>query len=154
MATKTVSKSSSVVRKQSPHKTYILESEVDFALAANTLAQNDVLEAIAVPANCLVSRIQWEVTRVEGAARNFAIGDGSTTNGYITSTTANSLASGCSTFAGTLGGTGAAGDPVTVTGYSSGKYYSTADTIDILAVTSGGLTTCKIKVKAHIVDFS
>lgn len=153
MATLTVSNSTSIARKVKMGSTKVLEAEIDFALTANVMAQNDVAEVIAIPANSLVHAIFWEVTRVEGAARNFAIGDGSDTDGFITTTSANSLADGASAFAATLGGTGAAADPVVVTGYSGGKFYTAADTIDVLAVTSGGLTTGKLKVKALVTTF-
>lgn len=125
----------------------VWENVVDFSKISTALAQNDVVEALSIPAGTFVQGVQWEVETVEGASRNFAVGDGTTTNGWITTTTANSLASGCSLLALTEG------TPNTVTGYSAGKYYSAADTIDLLAVTSGGLTTCKIRIKAFGITF-
>lgn len=146
MVTKTVS--TTVPRKKSPYKSYSIEATIDFTVAAYTLAQNDILEALVIPAKTFVERVIAEVLTVEGAARNYAIGDGVTTNGYITTTTANTL--GITAQALTL--TEAA--PNTVTGFTNGKYYSAADTIDILAVTSGGLTTGKIRVTAFCRDLS
>jgi hypothetical protein len=126
-----------------------------FDATKRTLAQNDTLAVIDIPANTLIQGVQWEVEVAEGAARNFAVGDGSDTDGFITTTSANSLASGVSTLAGTVaGGSGdPASDPLVVTGYSAGKYYSAADTLDVLAVTSGGLTTTKIRLKAWGICF-
>jgi hypothetical protein len=124
-----------------------------FDATKRDLAQNDTVAVIDIPANTLIQGVQWEVETVEGAARNFAIGDGSDTDGFVTTTSANTATSGATALAGTLGGTGAAADPVVVTGYSAGKYYSAADTLDILAVTSGGLTTTKIRVKAYGICF-
>lgn len=121
----------------------VFENVVDCSKLSTAAAQNDVIEALAIPAGTLIQGVMWEVETVEGAARNFAIGDGSNTAGFIASTSANSLASGCTALALTEG------TPNTVTGYYGGKYYDTADTIDILAVTSGGLTTAKIRVKAY-----
>jgi hypothetical protein len=133
----------------------VYENVIDFSKLATAAAQNDVVEALAIPAGTLIQGVQWEVVGAEGASRNFAIGDGSDTDGYVTTTTANTLATGCSALAGVVaGGAGdPANDPLIVTGYSGGKYYSAADTIDILAVTSGGLTTAKIRVKAFGVAF-
>lgn len=125
----------------------VYENVIDFSKLATAAAQNDVVEALSIPAGTLVQGVQWEVEGVEGAARNFAIGDGDDTDGYVTTTTANTAATGCSGLALTEG------TPNTITGYSGGKYYSAADTIDILAVTSGGLTTAKIRVKAFGVTF-
>lgn len=127
-------------------KTFVLENVIDFSI--NTMAQNDIAQLLNIPAKTLVQAVQWEVERVEGAARNFAIGDGADDDGFITTTTANTLASGCS------GLTLTEATPNTVTGYSNGKYYSAADTIDLKAVTSGGLTTGKIRIKAVCVELN
>lgn len=132
-----------------------IEAIVDFSkILTAAVAQNEVVEAIPIEANTLVLGVRAEVLVVEGAARNFAIGDGAGTSGYLTTQSANALAEFHSAFAGTLGGTGAAGDPVVVTGYSAGKYYPTADTIDILAVTAGGLTTCKIRLSVDVIEYT
>lgn len=111
------------------------------------LDQNDVAQLMNIPAKTLVLRVFWEVETVEGGARNFSLGDGDDTDGFIASTSANSLASGISSLALTEGG------PNTITGYSNGKYYAAADTLDLLAVTSGGLTGAKIRVKVWMYHF-
>lgn len=149
MATKTLSTASSVVHVTSPYKMYVLESEIDFTNTSNTLAQNDIAELIAVPGNCYVQMVRWEVKTVEGAARNFSLGDGASATGYLASTSANAIAEGCSAPVSLTEGA-----PNTVTGFSNGKYYPNADTIDLTAVTAGGLTTAKINVKAYIIDFN
>ena len=149
MATKTLTKpGAGLAPFNRPYNSYQLENTIDFSVAANVLAQNDIAELIAVPANCSVIGIRWEILVVEGAARNFAIGDGAGTSSYIATTSANSLAEGAMALALTEG------TPNTITGYSDGKYYAAADTIDILAVTSGGLTTCKLRVVADIRDYN
>lgn len=115
----------------------------EFDATKRTLVQNDTVAVLAIPAGTLIQGVMWEVVTVEGANRNFAIGEvGVDTDGWITSTTANALARGATALALTEG------TPNTITGLSSGKFYDSADTIDLLAVTSGGLTTCKIKLKA------
>lgn len=125
----------------------VFENVIDFSKLATAAAQNDVVPALNIPANTLIQGVAWEVETVEGAARNFAIGDGDDTDGFVATTSANSLAKGATALALTEG------TPNTVTGYSAGKFYSAADTIDLLAVTSGGLTTAKIRVKAFGVSF-
>lgn len=105
------------------------------------LAQNDVAQLIKIPANTWVSGLRWVVEKVEGAARNFAIGDGATTDGWIATTTGNTLADG---FSGPVALT--EGTPNTVTRFTGGKFYSADDTIDVLAVTAGGLTTMQLRV--------
>lgn len=120
----------------------VFENLVDFSRLSTAAAQNDVVEALNIPANTLIQGVSWEVEGVEGAARNFAIGDGANTSGFIATTTANTLDKGVTALA------VAEGTPNTIVGYSAGKFYSAADTIDILAVTSGGLTAAKIRIKA------
>lgn len=105
------------------------------------LAQNDISQLIKIPANTWVSGVRWLVEKVEGAARNFAIGDGANTSGWIATTTGNTLADG---YSGPVSLT--EGVPNTITGFSGGKYYSVDDTIDVLAVTAGGLTTMQLRV--------
>jgi hypothetical protein len=121
----------------------VFEVLVDCSRLSTAAAQNDVIEALRIPANTLIQGVNWEVEAVEGAARNFALGDGDDTDGFVPSTSANALAKGATAIALTEG------TPNVVAGYSAGKFYSAADTIDILAVTSGGLTTAKIRVKAY-----
>lgn len=150
MATKTLSLTNAdyILHYEKLGTARMISATVDFTNAAVTCAQNDIVEALAIPANTFVYGIRAEVLTVEGAARNFAIGDGADTDGYITTQSANTLAE----FHSLLTLTEAT--PNTITGYSNGKYYAAADTIDILAVTSGGLTTCKLKVSAYIVDYN
>lgn len=124
---------------------YLVEQTIDYT--EQVTIQNDIVEAIDVPAKTKVIDIFWEVLVVEGAARNFAIGDGATTDGYITTTNGNALATGSLALALTEAA------PNTVTDYTNGKYYSAADTIDILTVTAGGLTTMKLKVAALMVTY-
>ena len=118
-----------------------------FDASKRNLVQNDVAAVLSIPAGTLIMGVHWEVETVEGASRNFAIGDGSDTNGFIETTDGNTLASGATALALTEAA------PDTVTGYSAGKYYSAADTLDVLAVTSGGLTALKLRVKAYGFQF-
>lgn len=120
-----------------------------FNAATQNLAQNEIAQLIDVPAKSWVDIVQWEVLTVEGASRNFALGDGDTADGYVVSTTGNSLASGVSGPVALTEGT-----PNTVTRFTNGKYYATDDTIDLKAITSGGLTALKIKVSARITRFA
>lgn len=134
---------------------YIVEKLFD--ATKQNLAQNDIAQLINIPAQTWVPLVQWEVETVEGGARNFSIGDGVNAAGFVPSTSANALASGVS---GPLAGStntsdaGAAADPLVVTGYSGGKYYAAADTIDLTALTAGGLTGAKIRVKAVMVPLA
>ena len=107
------------------------ELEAVFDATVQNLVQNDVAKIIVVPANTVIQTVFWRVATVEGASRNFAIGDSSATNTWITTTTANSLAAG-----------------ITATGTLDSKLYTAADYLSVLAVTSGGLTGCKLYVKA------
>lgn len=151
MASKLISKTTSdVIGHHERHGSFkTLEAIVDFSKITSALvAANEVVEAIPIEANTMVLGVRAEVLVVEGAARNFGIGDGAGTSAYITTQSANSLAE----FHTALLLTEAA--PNTVTGYTNGKYYAAADTIDILAVTAGGLTTCKIRLSVDVIEYT
>lgn len=128
---------------EQPGNPYVITQVFD--AASQNLAQNDIAQLIDIPGKSWVDLVWWEVLTVEGAARNFALGDGDDDDGYETTTTGNSLASGVSGPVALTEGT-----PNTVTAYTGGKYYATADTLDLKAVTSGGLTALKIKVSARV----
>lgn len=132
---------SAVAGRESPYK--IMVKSVIYDFSKRTLAQNDVAQVLDIPADTWVSLVRWEITKVEGAARNFSIGDGVNAAGFVASTSANTLAEGVS---GPISLT--EGAPNTITGFSGGKYYSAADTLDVTAVTAGGLTTGILKVTA------
>lgn len=121
--------------------------EVVFDAAKHPIAQNEIANLIDIPAQTFVERVQWRVEKVEGGARSFALGDDADDDGYVVSTTANTLAEGVSQLALTEG------TPNIITGLSGGKYYSANDTLDLKAMTAGGLTACKIRVRAVMCHF-
>lgn len=157
MATKALSKAASIERYEKQGAFKVLTRVIDFALAANALAaQNDIAEAIDVRANTRVLAVRWEVLTVEGAARNFGVGDGVNDVGYIASADSNALGEGSTLVAGYVNTSdaGAAQDPVVLNpAFSAGKYYAAADTIDIKALSAGGLVGAKIKVSAEVVEY-
>ena len=65
-----------------------------FDASAHNLAQTETAGVINIPAKSKVLDVFWEVLTVEGAARNFSIGDGTDPDGWMTTTSGNSLASG------------------------------------------------------------
>lgn len=120
---------------------FLLEGTFDSSVQA--LAQNEVAELINIPANTFVQKVFYKITTGEGAARNFELGDATDTDGYLVSTSAQNA-----------GGWVACGlvlteaAPNTVTGYTGGKLYTAADTLDLKAVTALGLSEAVIEVKA------
>jgi hypothetical protein len=106
-----------------------------FDATKRNLAQNDTVELATIPAGTLVLGCHWEVETVEGAARNFSVGITGSTTKYQASTSANSATSGV-----TLALT--EGTPNTAAGYEASE-----TKMLLAAVTSGGLTTTKIRVK-------
>lgn len=149
MANKTLSTTNAeyIRRYEKQGHRRIVTVDIDFSDAAVTSAQNEIVEAIVVPAGTKVHAVCAEVLVAEGAARNYAIGDGSDTYGYIATTTANTTGKTHSALVLTEGA------PNTVTGYSNGKFYAAADTIDVLCVTSGGLSACKLRVEVDMTTY-
>jgi hypothetical protein len=114
-------------------KITLLERTLNFAEIAayragaglTALASADVYEVFSIPAKTLVIRAGYDVTGAEGATATAHLGDGSDADGFLVSVNLNSVGSGVSSLALTEGA------PNTITGYSNGKYYSAADTIDV-----------------------
>lgn len=134
-------------------KMNLIERTIDFKQVADyrasagltALASADVYEILNIPAKTLVLRVGYDVTTVEGATATVHIGDGSDADGFVASANLNSVGSGASALALTEGA------PNTVTGYSGGKYYSAADTID-LTLNNNGIDAAVVRVWALIVD--
>lgn len=129
-----------------------IEVELDFAAiaaaraaaGATALTSGDVLEVIQLPAKSYVMAVGLDVTTAEGGTLTIDIGDGSAADGYLDGVDANTVASYASALALTEGA------PNTVTGYSAGKYYAAADTIDIKTVNAADAAV--MRVWALVVD--
>ena len=117
------------------------------AAGATALASGDVLEVIPVPAKALVMRVGYDVTTAEGATATFDLGDGSDTDGYLNDADLNAVGSGVMAL------TLASGTPNTVAGYSNGKYYSAANTIDVL-LNNSSIDTAVVRIWALVADCS
>ena len=134
-------------------KMNFIERSIDFKQVAayrasaglTALGSGDVYEILELPAKTLVLRVGYDVTTAEGATATVHIGDASDADGFVASANLNSVGSGVSTLALTEGA------PNTITGYSGGKYYSAADTID-LTLNNASIDTAVVRVWALIVD--
>jgi hypothetical protein len=123
-----------------------IEVELDFAAiaaaraaaGATALTSGDVLEVIQLPAKTYVMAVGLDVTTAEGGTLTIDIGDGSAADGYLDGVDANTVASYASALALTEGA------PNTVTGYSAGKYYAAADTIDVKTVNAADAAVMRL----------
>ncbi len=88
------------------------------AAGLTALTSADILEVIKVPAQTLVTHVALEVTTAEGGTLTVDVGDGDNPDGYIDGVNANATAAYL-----TVAGTDA---------YEAGKFYTAADTIDIV----------------------
>lgn len=134
-------------------KMNLIERTIDFKQVADyrasaglaALGSADVYEILELPAKTLVLRVGYDVTVAEGATATVHIGDGADADGFVVGANLNSVGSGSSALALTEGA------PNTITGYSNGKYYSAADTID-LTLNHAGINAAVVRVWALIVD--
>lgn len=90
---------------------------IDFS--ATSVSAADVVQALKIPANSLVTDVYVIVRTAEGATCTATVGDGDGTNSWDASTNLNATA-----------GTVTSGAEGTDT-YAVGKFYSSADTIDL-----------------------
>ncbi|MBP9155849.1 MAG: hypothetical protein KBF48_12965 [Xanthomonadales bacterium] len=103
-----------------------IDCAVEAALQSLTeFGAADILQAITVPAGYRATACWVDVKKVEGGAATIDIGDGATADGYLNDVDINALGV---TYM-TLALTEAA--PNTITRYTLGKTYTSADTIDI-----------------------
>jgi len=134
-------------------KLNMIERTIDFKQVADyrasaglaALASGDVYEILELPAKTLVLRVGYDVTTAEGATATVHVGDGSDADGFLASVNLNSVGSGVSALALTEGA------PNTITGYSGGKYYSAADTID-LTLNNASIDLAVVRVWALVMD--
>lgn len=117
-----------------------LQKELNFA--DNPCGASDVIQALNIPAGCYVHKVIAEVEAAEGSAGTFTVGDGSNASGFLAAGDIN--ATGFQDTSLTL----TEGVPNTVTGYTAGKLYSAADTIDF--VPSIALDAAKVRIVALV----
>lgn len=119
-----------------------LEKIVAARAASNltALVPGDILEAIRLPAQCLVLAVGMSVKAGDEADTGLtvAVGDDADDVGFIGAELVDDVASFCS-----VGGGGA---------YAAGKYYVAADSLDVLFGGEATITTGKIRVWAKVVD--
>ena len=118
---------------------FVREYELD--CSKRNLASADIAQLISVPANTFVQAVMWQVKTAEGAAATATLGDGDDVDGF-------NIGRGATIDLNALGGN-SSGPIGTSAGYTDGKYYPTADTIDLVA--GAALDAVVIKVKAIMV---
>lgn len=123
-------------------KAFVVEQTIDFS--KTPAASGDVIQALNVQRGWLVNTVLVETVIPEGAAATAQVGDGALATGFIPSANLNSAG----LYKSNLTLTEAA--PNTVTGYTAGKLYTAADTIDL--VVSAALDAAKVVVRAVVFD--
>lgn len=121
-------------------KVFVLHNVIDFGDGDHTHADGDVLEVLNVPAGVLVLRAGHKVVAAEGGTAAGTLGDGADPDGFVAASNLNATAGTTQISALAL----TTGTPNTVTGYSAGKFYAEADTIDYVATNA---------LDAAVVDF-
>jgi hypothetical protein len=120
-----------------PGKSYVLVKEFDLAelsedLKGAAFAAADILEAFYIPAGWFVEKVGLRVLTAEGAACTAHVGDGDDPDGFLVNANLNSTSTNAQS-ALTL----VEAAPNTVLGYTAGKLYTAADTIDITFNSAG-----------------
>lgn len=121
--------------------TRVLHQTVDFA--EDNLAWADVAQLFDVGEGDVVERVRVKVLRAEGSAATVDIGDGDTADGFLGGVDVNTEGNAETTELTLVDGT-----PNTVSGYTAGKVYDAADTVDLAPST--GLSNAKLEVTALV----
>ena len=131
----------SAAHRENSSKMYLLEVDLDFAnitterstAGATALAANDSLAILQIPAKTFVLAVGIDVTTADGTASTVDIGEtGGDVDGWINGHNCNAVGSACSTNNTLVEGTPNVFEPA----LGNGKYYSAADTIDMLFLTA------------------
>jgi hypothetical protein len=121
-------------------KFYVLENEVSFA--SQNGAQNDVIQALNIPADTLVIAVAVEVTTAEGEASTVDVGiTGGDTDGFLDGISLATVDILTDTDAGYL---------ASVQGY----HFTAADTIDLLLPSAVTYDTAVLTIRAYCIDLS
>ena len=99
----------------------------------------DIWQALNIPAGMMVHDVGLIVITVEGETASADVGDGAVADGFLDGVDLTALGSSA---------TGAYNSLNDASEYKGGKYYSSADTIDVTFVTA--TEDCKIIVYAHV----
>jgi hypothetical protein len=131
----------SAAHRENSSKMYLLEVDLDFAnitterstAGATALAASDSLAILQIPAKTFVLAVGIDVTTADGTASTVDIGEtGGDVDGWINGHNCNAVGSACSTNNTLVEGTPNVFEPA----LGNGKYYSAADTIDMLFLTA------------------
>lgn len=127
-----------------------IEAEVDFSKvnSGNGTVQNDIIQALSIPANTFVQLVYYKVSTASANLDDLDIGDGATADGYVDGLDMESTGDGTSWNTTLTEGT----PNTTVEAFSLGKFYTTADTIDLKQNTNDTVVTGVIKVGALCFD--
>jgi hypothetical protein len=108
------------------------------AAGATALAAADVLEVLPIPAKSLVMHVGVDVLTAGTAGLTLDVGDGTDADGYLDGVSGAAV--------GSFGSVATvAGDPGALVGLSAGKYYSAADTVDLVLVGQApGALRCRV----------
>lgn len=117
MATVTYFVDGQVEHKDLGGRVVFAENKLDFS--ARNVAALDVVQAVKLPANSLATSVHVRTITPEGGAALGDVGDGSDADGWHGSTNLNAAS-------GTLSFT------TSTDAYDGGKFYASADTIDIV----------------------
>lgn len=123
---------------------FVVEQIIDFVKTPGASA--DVIQALNVYSGWFVQVVLVEVLTAEGGALTANVGDGALATGFMSAVNLNALGLSKSNLTLTEGA------PNTVTGYTGGKLYTAADTIDL--VLSAAADGAKVRVAALVIDMS
>jgi uncharacterized Zn-binding protein involved in type VI secretion len=131
----------SAQHRDNSSKMYLSEVTLNFVTitadrstaSLTALATGDSLQVLHVPAKTFVVAVGVDVTTADGTASTVDIGEtGGDVDGWINGHNANTAGSACSTNNTLVEGTPNVFEPA----LGNGKYYSAADTIDLLMLTA------------------
>jgi hypothetical protein len=124
---------------------FVIKNRLDFAdletYPAGGVTSASVVQLLNVPANSYITAVYATVSTQWGTSGETAaciIGDGSDTNGYMTALDLGPTSTGVSKSAGAY--------------FDAGRYYSSADTIDLVVDTLRGSKAARTDLRSAVTD--
>ena len=123
---------------------FVIEKKYDCRTVAlggdGNVASGDTLQLLNVPKGVLVERVAIEMDTVEGGTLTVDVGDGDDADGFLDGSNLNAAATKITELL------LVEADPNTIFGYTNGKLYLVADTIDMLFNNAADAAIFTVKV--------
>lgn len=128
-------------------KKFNFEQTFDFSVAANLAATSDVIQLFDIPAGTIIDKVTLIPVTVEGSTCTATVGDGDDVDGWLKEGVNLNTLTTPQYITGHIMTTSGSALAQHEDAYHPGKYYASADTIDLIPANSLGTAVIKVIVE-------